>query len=280
MARASRAGSACGSSGPRSTRGSSSRVRCRWRRNWCPSHPYYPEVRVEGGERIVGDLRPRVAHRRDERRLAGIGHAEQAHVGQHLELQHQAAMLALLARRRLARRAVGAGLEMEVAEAALAALGEQRHLFVLREVGDRLAAVLVADLRAHRHAQPDVLGRGAVLVGAAAALAVPCDELALVAVVHQRVDVAVGHRPDAAAATAVAAVRAAPRNELLAPERRRAVAAVAGSDLDARFVDELHRGFPESGARRNAAARAADKKAPRGGASCGAAGRVTAAVRR
>jgi hypothetical protein len=41
---------------------------------------------------------------------------------------------------------------------------------------------------------------------------------ARVAVVDQRVDVAVGHRPDAAAAAAVAAVGAAEGNELLAPE--------------------------------------------------------------
>src|SRR5690606_30526642 len=134
--------------------------------------------------------------------------------------------------------------------------------------------VFVEDLRAHRYAQADVLGRGAVLVGAAPALAVLRDELALVAVVDQRVDVAVGHRPDAAAAAAVAAVGATLRDELLAAERRDAVAAVAGGDLDGRLVDELHRGvLRSSGAR-------ADKKAPRGGASCGAARRVTAAGRR
>jgi hypothetical protein len=62
------------------------------------------------------------------------------------------------------------------------------------------------------------------------------------AVVDQRVDVAVGHRPDAAAAAAVAARRAAARHELLAPERGAAVAALAGVHLDLRFVDEFHGG--------------------------------------
>src|SRR5690606_31660216 len=79
-----------------------------------------------------------------------------------------------------------------------------------------------------------------VLVGPAPALAVAGLVLALVAEVDQRVDVAVGGGPDAAAAAAVAAVGAALGDELLATERRDPVAAVAGDDLDVRFVDELH----------------------------------------
>jgi hypothetical protein len=61
------------------------------------------------------------------------------------------------------------------------------------------------------------------------------------AIVHQGVDVAVGDRPDAAAAAAVAARGAAARHELLAPERGAAVPALAGVHLDGRFVDEFHR---------------------------------------
>ncbi len=52
------------------------------------------EVGRERRERIVGDLRPRRRHRADERALAGVGHAEQADVGQHLELELQAPPLA------------------------------------------------------------------------------------------------------------------------------------------------------------------------------------------
>ena len=53
-------------------------------------------------------------------------------------------MLAFLAARELAGRAVGAGLEVQVAEAALAAGGDQRTLAVAREVGDQLAGFGVA----------------------------------------------------------------------------------------------------------------------------------------
>ena len=123
---------------------------------------------------------------------------------------------------------------------ALAALRDERALAVAREVGDALAGVGVGDHGAHRHAQHDVVRAAAVLVGAAAVLAALRAVDARVAVVDQRVDVAVGHRTDAAAAAAVAAVGAAARHVLLAAERRGAVAAVAGEDLDGRFVDELH----------------------------------------
>src|SRR5690606_26800225 len=152
----------------------------------------------------------------------------------------QAAMLALLSGGGLARRPVRARLEAQVAPAALATAREQRRLAVLDEIGDQLAGVLVEHLRAHRHAQADVLAGGAVLIGTASALAVAREELALVPVVDERVDVAVGHCPDAAAAPAVAAVGAAARNVLLPTERHRAGTAVAAGHLDARFVDEFH----------------------------------------
>jgi len=60
------------------------------------------------------------------------------------------------------------------------------------------------------------------------------------AVIDQRVDVAVGARSDAATAAAVAAVGAAAWHVFLAPEMRRAVAALAGVHFDFRFIDEFH----------------------------------------
>ena len=111
-------------------------------------------------------------------------------------------------------------------------LASSARCAVVREVGDELAGVGVGDHRADRHAQHDVVGAAAVLVGAAAVLAALRAMDARVAVVDQRVDVAIGDREDAAAAAAVAAVGAAARHVFLAPERRGAVAAVAGDDFD------------------------------------------------
>src|SRR5690606_40554637 len=66
----------------------------------------------------------------------------------------------------------------------------------------------------------DVLAARPVLVGAPAVLPVAGLVPARVAVVDQRVDVAVGDGEHAAAAPAVAPVGTALRNELLAPERQ------------------------------------------------------------
>src|SRR3712207_7488360 len=47
---------------------------------------------------------------------------------------------------------------MDVAPAALAALGQQYPLSMLGHVGDQLAAVKIADQRPDRHAQLDIIG--------------------------------------------------------------------------------------------------------------------------
>jgi hypothetical protein len=65
---------------------------------------------------------------------------------------------------------------------------------------------------------------------------------ARVTIVDERVDVAVGDGPDAAAPAAVTAVRASARDVLLPAKARHAVATLAGMHLDGRFVDEFHVG--------------------------------------
>ena len=67
-------------------------------------------------------------------------------------------------------------------------------------------------------------------------------EVLVVAVVDQGVEPIDRLDPHVAAAAAVASVRAAEGDELLAPERDRAPAAVAGADVDLALVQELHGG--------------------------------------
>src|SRR5690606_39188073 len=101
----------------------------------------------------------------------------------------------------------------------------------------------VADDGAHGHAQQDIGGRRAVLVGAAPVLAVLGSMKPRVAKIDQCVDVAVGNGVDAAAPAAVAAVGAALGNEFFAAEAGDAIAAISGDDLDGRLVYEFH-GLP------------------------------------
>ena len=88
--------------------------------------------------------------------------------------------------------------------------------------------------------QLDIVGAGAVAVGAVAFFAV----FGLIAfyktVFHQRVYVFAGHGEHAAAAPAVAAVGAAARNVFFAAEADCAVAAAPGGNFDFGFVDKFH----------------------------------------
>ena len=88
--------------------------------------------------------------------------------------------------------------------------------------------------------QGEILAACAVAVAALAAFAVPGAMDTRVAVLDQRVHIAVRHRVDASAAPAVAAAGTALGNVLLAPEGGDAVPALAGVDFDAGFVDEFH----------------------------------------
>ena len=195
---------------------------------------------MQGGERVIRNLRARIRHRRDEGGFAGIRHAQQADVGQHLQLEAQGTAFAFLALGLLARGAVGRGLEVDIAPAALAALGQQLLLAVLGQVGDDLAVDFIDDQGADRQAQEHVFRALAIAIGTTPGFAV----LGLVdlgiAEIDQGVDVAVRDRPDRTALAAVAAVGAAEGAELFAAERGAAIPATAGDDFDSGFVDELH----------------------------------------
>src|SRR6478609_11023756 len=65
------------------------------------------EVWRERGERVVGDLRLRRRNARNDRRLAGVGEADDANVGEELELQPEIFFFTGQARLRASRRAVG-----------------------------------------------------------------------------------------------------------------------------------------------------------------------------
>src|SRR4029077_11261025 len=62
----------------------------------------------------------------------------------------------------------------------------------------------------------------------------------LVAIVDQRVEAVDGGDDHVAAAAAIAAVRPAELDELLAPERHAAVAAVARADIDLGLIKKFH----------------------------------------
>ncbi len=136
--------------------------------------------------------------------------------------------------------AVGRALVVQIAEAALATPADDRPLARLAQIDQECGAVLRVDLGPDRQAEDDV---GTVPAGALAAhpvLPALGLEVLLVAIVDERVEVGIGHRDHVAAAAAVAAVRSAELDELLAPEAAGAVAAVAALHPDLGRIEEPH----------------------------------------
>ena len=200
-------------------------------------HIHHAQVGEERREMVVGDLRVRVGDHGEQRALAHVGEAHEPHVGQQLQLQQYAVALPGQARLGKAGDLARGGGEVLVAPAAAPAAAGHIVLAGGHVVHYR-AAVRVAQKRAARDAQYDAL---AVLAGAAlalAVLAVPGDELALIAEVHQRGHVAVGLKNDVAAAAAVAAVRPAGRHVFLAVEGHRPVPALTGADFYSYLVNK------------------------------------------
>ncbi len=103
-----------------------------------------PRARGERRERVVGHLRARGGQARQERRLAGVRQAEEAHVGDEPQVESQPPLLARLAGLAVARGAVAVREEGAVAAAAAAAASHHETVPVVQHLADQLAGRLVA----------------------------------------------------------------------------------------------------------------------------------------
>ena len=50
-------------------------------------HAHHAQIRVQGGERVVGDLGAGVGDGADQGGFTGVGHAQQSDIGQHFEFE-------------------------------------------------------------------------------------------------------------------------------------------------------------------------------------------------
>ena len=190
----------------------------------------HAEVRDQGGEGVVGDLRPGGGHGGDQAGLARVGEADEADIGHRLELQGEVAGIPRLALEREARGLAARRRERRVAESAPAArrgdvLGAGPH-----QVGEHLS-VAGENHRAVRDLDYQIFTGGAVAVRPLALTAVPGLPDRAAVKVEQRRAGRVDLEDHAAAAAAVAAVGAAERLELLPVDRCAAVPAMAGLHL-------------------------------------------------
>ena len=186
---------------------------------------------------IVCDFRVRVGCDGQERRFADVREADKANVGQQLEFEDHVVFLAGKAGLGKARHLAGGRGEVLVAPAAAAAPAED-EIVGIGHILDDLVRLQIAHDGTSRNLNHKILA-----VFAAAALALPvfavrCGIFALVAEVHQRGQVVVHTQDDGAAVAAVAAVRAARGHVFFPVKGHCAVAARAGLDRNAYFINK------------------------------------------
>ena len=185
------------------------------------------ELRLHGGEGIIGDFGTCRRKRRQQCRLARVGEADKAYVGQQFELEDDALLHAGLAGLGIAGRAVGGTFEVPVAETAAAAL-QQRHLLaVVAHLAEVFARLGVEDDGAARNLNGDVLAVLAERASGAAALAVAGEYMAAELQRKQRPHVFVALEDDVAATAAVTAVGTSLRHIFGSVEMTRAGTALA-----------------------------------------------------
>src|SRR5262245_46151274 len=112
---------------------------------------------------------------------------------------------------------------MGISEAAVAAVCQHHAFAHAVEIGEQGLAILLIDLRADGDLEHGIVAARAVTVLAHAAPAVLGLEMLLIAIVDQRVQALDRLGDHIAALAAVAAIRSAELNELLAAERHTAV---------------------------------------------------------
>ena len=162
------------------------------------------EHRLDGGERVVSDLRRGVGDAAQQAGLPDVGEAEQRSVSYQFQLELESPHLAVDPDLGDARRLAGRRGEAPVAAATRPAAGDDGPRRRVREVGDQ-RAVGRQHLRADGHDHEGVLAAAARAVGALAVAAVACADVRLVAQRDEVAALAVGDQHDVAAAAAIAA---------------------------------------------------------------------------
>ena len=104
---------------------------------------HYAQTGNQRRERIVRDLGRRRRYCADKRGFARIGQPQQAHIGEHFQLQLELARLSLCPRRALARGPVHARFVTRIAQAMEAALGHQQARTRFTNVAQHFACFVI-----------------------------------------------------------------------------------------------------------------------------------------
>ena len=203
-------------------------------------HPHDTQVGVQGGERVVRNARARIRDGSDQCGFASIGHPQQAHIGQNLQLQLEVALFTWPTRCFLAGRTVDGTLEAQIAKTTIAPFGNGDDLARGEQFKQDFARFRIGDDGAHRHFEHDVLTCRTEHVRAHAMLSALGLVTAGITKIDQGVQVGVRHGENMPAPATVPPIGAPELLVLLMTERDAAVPAIPCSDIDIGFVNKLH----------------------------------------
>src|SRR5579883_3384165 len=175
---------------------------------------------------------------RDERGFACVRVADEAGIGQQLQFETQAAEVTGAAGLVFRGRLMGGSGKPGVAAAAAATARHHPGLAIVREVEELFPGFVVENRGSDRHLDSDAF---AIVPGSVAAFAVAAalgGVLGIEAEMQEGIAVDGSDHGDVAAATAIAAARAATGDVLLPAKGQTAVAAIPGLDGNSCFVDE------------------------------------------
>src|SRR5690349_20874412 len=199
------------------------------------------ELRAKRREGVIADFRARVRDAVEESRLAGIGKADQASVGEELQAKPEPHFLACFTSLVLARSTVGRGLVAGVSATTHSTFEEDHPLSFACKIGEECAVFVVGEeLRPDGNSDDEIVAASARAVRAGTAFAPRRAEVLGVAKVDERIQTRHRLEDDVAALTAVPAIRAAEFDELLAPEADGARAAGTRTDEDLGLVEKMH----------------------------------------
>ncbi len=201
------------------------------------------ELRLKGGEGVVGDFRAGGGNARDEGGFADVGITHEADVGEDAEFQTVSAFFTGAAELVFARGLMGGGSEVLVAAPAATAASDNEALVGAGEVVDELAGVSVEEHGADGNFEDGVFAVAAGAVGAHAVLAALGAVLGIEAEVDEGVVALAGFEDNVTAVTAVAAGGSAAGNELFAAKSHATITPVTGFDANFGLIDK-HSLFP------------------------------------
>ena len=175
-------------------------------------------MRFESRERIVGDLGTRRGDHREQCALAGVGLAEQADVGDELQDQLEAPLFAFASRFPFARRLMCRRREVLVAAPAAATLGDEQRPVGVHELAEDFAGIGVADFRAGRDGEVDVVGGLPRHVFSLPVLAPVSAPMRVVAIVEEGREIGIDLYENASARSTITPIRSSLGHKFLPSE--------------------------------------------------------------